>query len=250
MSNPHLEELAALHALGLLDEAGRRELFEAAARDSETERLMREFAEAAAALAFAAPQVAPPSHCKQKILHSVPGRSAVVRFSAWLPYAIAAALMFLGIFDTCLIYSLRNDLILTRENFQSHQWKVTQDSARQDLAAVRVIPLDIHDPASKDPAFATAKITIVWNPALDQGIVTLRDVPPPPAGHDYQLWVLDPGALAPVNAGLLRTEGGSRSFTVAPPSTDKVGFAVSLEPAGGKAEPSGPILFAVAPGQG
>jgi anti-sigma-K factor RskA len=250
MSNPRLEELAALHALDLLDEAGRRELLEAAARDPETRQLMREFAEAAAALAFAAPQVTPPPRCKQKVIHALPARGTIVRFSVWLPYAIAAALMFLGIFDTYCIYSLRKDLVSTLDNFRSHQWWVTRESERQGLADVRVIPLDIHPPATKDPAFAAAKITVVWNSVLDQGIVTLRGVPPPPAGRDYQLWVLDPGALAPASAGLLGAGGGSRSFTVAPPSTDKVGFAVSLEPAGGQPEPTGPILFAVAPGQG
>jgi anti-sigma-K factor RskA len=57
--------------------------------------------------------------------------------------------------------------------------------------------------------------------------------------------VLDPQALAPVNAGVITA---SRSFAVQPVGTQSPGFAISLEPSGGRPEPTGPILFAVAPG--
>jgi len=249
VSSPRLEELAALYALDLLDEAGRRELLEAAARDPETEQLVREFAEAAAALALDTLQVAPPPGLKQEITRALSPAGTIVRFPSWVPYAIAAGFMLLGFLDTWWIYSLRSDLLAARGSLQSHQWQVTEDSERQGLADIRVVPLDAHDPATKDTSFAAAKIAVAWNVRLHQGIVTLHNVPPPPVGHDYQLWVLDPGALAPVSGGLLASSGGSQSFTVTPPTTEKVGFAVSLEPAGGRPEPTGPILFAVAPSQ-
>jgi len=175
--------------------------------------------------------------------------STITRFPSWVPYAIAAGFMFFVILDIWWIHSLRADLLAAQSSLQSRQWQVTEDSERQDLADIRVVPLDAHDPAAKDPSFAAAKIAVAWNTRLHQGIVTLRNVPPPPAGYDYQLWVLDPGALAPISAGILAASGGSRNFIVTPPTTDKVGFAVSLESTGGRPEPTGPILFAVAPGQ-
>ena len=181
--------------------------------------------------------------------HAPPAGGSIIRFPSWVPYAIAAGFLLLGILDTWWIYSLRADLLATRGSLQSRQWQVTEDSERQGLADIRVVPLDAHDPATKDPAFTAAKITVAWNARLHQGIVTLRNFPPPPAKYDYQLWVLDPGALAPISAGLLAAGGGSRNFMVTPPTTEKVGFAVSLESAGGRPEPTGPILFAVAPGQ-
>jgi anti-sigma-K factor RskA len=73
----------------------------------------------------------------------------------------------------------------------------------------------------------------------------LQDLLAAPAGHDYQLWVLDPNALGPISAGLIT---GARSFDAQQITTDNPGFAISLEPAGGSPEPTGPILFAVAPG--
>ena len=42
---------------------------------------------------------------------------------------------------------------------------------------------------------------------------------------------------------------GGRSFDVDLISTTQPGFAISLEPSGGVPAPTGPILFAVAPGQ-
>jgi hypothetical protein len=171
------------------------------------------------------------------------------RFPPWVPYAIAAGFVLLALGDAWWIYSLRAELRAACRTLAARQWQVTEDSERQDFADIRVIPLDAHDPAAKDPAFAAARIDVAWNARLRQGIVTAQNIPAPPAGRDYQLWVLDPGAVAPVNAGVLAATGGSRDFNVSSLTTDKVGFAVTLEPAGGQAEPTGTILFAVAPGQ-
>jgi anti-sigma-K factor RskA len=42
--------------------------------------------------------------------------------------------------------------------------------------------------------------------------------------------------------------GGQRFVAVRPMDTPGPGFAISLEPTGGMPEPTGAILFAVAPG--
>ncbi len=77
----------------------------------------------------------------------------------------------------------------------------------------------------------------------------MHQLPPPPPGKDYQLWVLDPTAPAPISAGLLSAGAGSQNFGTGSAVTNGPGFAVSLEPAGGRPLPTGAILFAVAPGQ-
>ena len=186
---------------------------------------------------------------EKEVIRAPLSAGSVVRFPAWVPYAIAAGFMLLGLLDTWWVHSLRTDLLAVRGSLQSHQWQVTEESERQGLADLRVVPLDTHDPATKDPAFSAARIAVAWNARLHQGMITARNIPPPPAGHDYQFWVLDPGATAPINAGLLAATGGSQDFSIKAPTTGQVGFAVSLEPAGGSPEPTGPILFAVAPGQ-
>jgi hypothetical protein len=171
------------------------------------------------------------------------------RFPSWLPFAVVAGFLLLGFFDAWWIYSLRADLNVVRGTLQSRQWQVTEESEKQDLADIHLFILDSHDPATRDPAFSAARIAVAWDGRFHRGTATMRNFPAPPAGHDYQLWVLDPAAVAPFSAGLLNVTGGPQNFTVNNPGTDNVGFAVSIEPAGGSRETTGTILFAVAPGQ-
>ncbi len=240
MSNPenpsNLEELAALHALNQLDKAGEKQLRSAAAHDQEIEALIRDYSEIVAALAYDAPQIAPRAELRQKLLHRLPAaatKSRVRSFSSFIPYAIAACLMALGIYETTQIKGLKTELA----------------ASRADAAHLResnaLVGLRLQTLAAKDGAYAASQIIVAWDSYQHRGVVALENLPAPGAGHDYQLWVLDPGAEAPLNAGVVSS---SRSFAVRPVSTPHPGFAVSLEPSGGQPEPTGPILFAVAPG--
>jgi anti-sigma-K factor RskA len=240
MSSPdnksHFEELAALHAVDLLDDTARKELLDAARRDPEIQALLREFAETAALLADEAPQIEPPPKLKQAILDQLPAQrttAKIIAFPQWIPYAIAACLMILGISQVQQITALKSQLASVREDAN----KLRDSNA---LTGLRLATLE-----AKDASYASSKILVAWDPYRHQGVVTLNDLPAAPAGHDYQLWVLDPAAEAPISAGLVKD---SRSFSIKPVSTSNPGFAISLEPTGGSPEPTGPILFAVAPG--
>jgi len=159
--------------------------------------------------------------------------SGIMLFSRWVSYAIAACLMVLGLFQTRQILDLKSQLLASRADAV----RLRQSNA---LAGLRVATLD-----AKDAAYASCQIIVAWDSYQYRGVVTPKNLPPAPAGHDYELWVLDPAALAPFGAGVLT---GSRTFAVKPVSTPSPGFAISLEPSGGSPAPTGPILFAVAPG--
>jgi anti-sigma-K factor RskA len=234
--NPHLEELAALQALGLLDEKEKRELFEVMQRHAEINGMTKDFAETASLLAYQAPQIEPPPDLRSEIMRQLPARgsaSKIIPFSHWVPYAIAACLMVLGITQARQILDQKNQLLAARTN----EARLSESNA---LIGLRLATLE-----AKDASYAASKILVAWDPYQHRGVVSMENLPTPPAGHDYQLWVLDPGAEAPVSAGLITQ---SRPFSVQPVSTPAPGFAISLEPSGGRPEPTGPILFAVAPG--
>jgi len=240
MNNPHLEELAALQALGLLDGAGQKELFQAADHDAEIDQTLRDFTETAAALAYNVPIVQPPPGLKREIMHQLPARSTafkIIRFTSWIPYPIAACLMVIGIYQTLLILSLDQKLV----SIQSEATELKQGNA---LMGLRLATLE-----AKDATYSGAKVIVAWDPHAHRGVISLQNLPLPPAGHDYQLWVLDPKAEVPINAGLIMADTASRSFSVQPVSTSGPGFAISLEPSGGQPTPTGPILFALAPEQ-
>ena len=88
---------------------------DAAAQDPEIAALRREFAEIAAQLSGEAPQHAPPSALRDRILRRLDApRSAPVRILQFprlvLPYALAACLMGLVLIQTALIQKLNQRL--------------------------------------------------------------------------------------------------------------------------------------------
>ena len=74
-------------------------------------------------------------------------------------------------------------------------------------------------------------------------------VPAAPAGTTYQAWLLTSGE--PVSAGLFVPDATGRVMLVTqdPPKVPRavIGVSVTVEPAGGRAAPSGPTLLARAP---
>ena len=245
MNKERLEELAALQALGLGDEAESKELRDAAARDNAVKNIMGDFGETVASLAYDAPQLAPPPGLKQEILSRLPPQksgSKIVMFSEWLPYAIAACLMALGVVQTSRVSNLKRALNDSRQNLEAAQAQKADAEARMSLTQLRLVALQ-----PKDPAYATASVTVAWNASLKEGIVALHNLPAPPAGHDYQLWVLDSKASSPRSAGLVNIATTSRQFVAGSVGSSRPGFAISLEPSGGVSAPTGPILFVAPP---
>ena len=161
------------------------------------------------------------------------GPSKFVPLHRIVPYAIAACLMAIGISQSLQIIDLKKKLATTSTDAGRLRHTVA-------LMSLRVATLE-----AKDPAYAASKVLVAWDAYQHRGVLAVQDLAAPPAGHDYQLWVLDPNALGPISAGLVTC---ATSFEVHQITTDNPGFAVSLEPAGGSPAPVGPILFAVAPG--
>jgi anti-sigma-K factor RskA len=168
--------------------------------------------------------------------------SKFVFFSQWLPYIVAACLMAWGTFQTWRVLHLKRELVEQQASLEIVRAQKAETAERQNMADLRMTPLQ-----AKDPAYSAAAVAVAWNPALAEGIVTIANLPAPSAGHDYQLWVLDPRSQAPLNAGVIDIAKISRTFDVGTVGASGPGFAVSLEPSGDGSTLSGPILFAVAP---
>ena len=240
MTDEQLEELAALHAVGMLDDAGQATLMEAAEQKPEVRRLIESFSEAAAALAWDVPQVAPPPAVRRELMRQLPAHRStvpvrVLSFPQWLPYALAACLMALALWQEVVIAGLGS-------KYRTAHADAVWLRERNMMAELRIASLE-----AKDASYGSAKIMVAWDPKMNRGMISMQNLPAPPPGHDYQLWVLDPNAPAPISAGLLKMEPGSQTFAVQPMTTSGPGFAISLEPEGGRPTPTGAILFAVAP---
>ena len=247
MIDPRDEELAALAALGWQEDPAALEA--AAGRDPEVAQARREFDEVAAQLAYAAPQVEPPPGLRGQIMAALgPAPAAALyraarpreasrgfRFPrfALVPYALAACLMGIALFQAALILLLDNQLDATRASLPHHD----------TLAGVDLVDL------APQGDHGDAKVMVAWNGKTCCGMLSMANMPDAPAGSDYQLWVLDPSKPAPVNAGVVPRGVRSQHFIAGEVHMPgRPGFAISMEPAGGRSEPTpGAILFAVAP---
>ena len=81
----------------------------------------------------------------------------------------------------------------------------------------------------------------VWNQERQNGVLVVENLPVLAAGKDYQLWVLDPTAGAPVSAGVFKVDAkGNVRITFKPSKeigqADK--FAVTEEKEGGVESPT------------
>lgn len=239
MNESRLDELAALHALGLLDEKERTELLNAMERDKTARHRVADYEEVSARLALAIPPVAPPSSLKQDIMQQLSSRQTTgapkrISLTAWMVYAIAACLMFLGIGQTWEILKLKARL-------NARSLEVSELKQRTNLMGLQIATLE-----AKDASMVSAKVVVAWDPVHHRGVISIHNLPAPPPGHDYQLWVLDP-AKGAINAGLLTSGRDSQPFQATPTQAPSPGFAISLEPSGGRPSPTGSILFAAAP---
>jgi anti-sigma-K factor RskA len=111
--------------------------------------------------------------------------------------------------------------------------------ASGDLAALQVARLE-----SKAADLAEIRAEVVWSPVTNRGILRTVQLPIAPAGQTYQLWIFEKGNPSPRPAGVF-PGGDSAEIAVQPAVTirDAAAFAVSIEPAGGSPQPTGPVIL-------
>jgi anti-sigma-K factor RskA len=96
------------------------------------------------------------------------------------------------------------------------------------------------DPAATRTAAGNAALAV----AGGRGALSLAKLAPAPAGKVYEAWVIPPGK-APIPAGLFDTRGGRAVIVLEPTVEPGATVAITLEPAGGVATPTGKPLVAV-----
>jgi anti-sigma-K factor RskA len=108
--------------------------------------------------------------------------------------------------------------------------------SRDNIAQLRIAAL-----TSQVQAYAKVVAVTAWDAGRQEGLVRFTNLPPPAAGKDYQMWVIDPKYPAPVSARVLDVgRGGVVNLTYKPekPITSADKFAVSVEPKGGSPSPT------------
>jgi len=109
-----------------------------------------------------------------------------------------------------------------------------QDPVHQILSAsdVHTRDVSIHGGGTASLAISAAK---------DAAVVTMHNVPAPPAGKVYQMWLIPSSGTTPVSQGLMDAQALSRSATIRGVDA-AAAFAITVEPAGGSATPTTPTV--------
>lgn len=94
-------------------------------------------------------------------------------------------------------------------------------------------------------ALANAVASAAWDLGEQKGVLVVEGLPPLSGDRDYQLWILDASARAPISGGVFRTNerGATRAefrATANVQSADR--FAISVERKGGATVPGRYIL--------
>lgn len=269
MSTERHEELAALHALGLLEDAERSAFETELAGNRELQALAGSFDAAITGLALAAPPQPPPAGLKAGILAALDttpaAPAAVVPFPLrrFLPWAAAAALALTATWFALQNLSLRteNDALHTQQRLAEIAYATARNqlAERSLLAETMINDLGARLRRSEDLArlkvsalaslagnTAEARAIAVWDPDQQAGLLTFEKLPALAEHQDYQIWVIDPAYQNPVNGGVFHVaaDGGtSLAFRPDQPVTQATAFAISLEKKGGVPKAEGPIVL-------
>jgi anti-sigma-K factor RskA len=275
------EELAALGAVDLLSPAEQAELAASAAADPAFAVLVASCRSTAAELAHSAPPVAPPTHLKTRILASLstqttpatarPAPGIVIPFASWIRLAAAAcfalAAAYFGqafVTERAAVAALRDQQTLAELALRgaTNQLEAERLIGRRELAARDQRVTDLTRQLAAQGTLADYKIATlasllgnspqalavaVWNPANQEGVLTVQKLPALAADKDYQLWVVDPQYPIPVDGGVFRVDpatGEARlNFRPNLPVKTVAKFAVSLERKGGVPKAEGPMVL-------
>ena len=253
IEHPQFDEDFDLHALGALD---REEALEIESHVKNCARCASKLAEARgriALLAGVAPSEEPPLRVKQRLMARV-GEASTPELkiqkklrptAIWLRPAIGWAVACAALVAAFVLgfgnYRLSRQIGKLKARVEAQQ--STETRARAVLALLT--------------APSTQKITLtaaaekprpegrVYYQANHGMLFYAEDLPLPPPGRTYQLWLV-PTAGAPVSAGVFQPDKEGYASIVLPdlpPDTIAKAFAVTVEPAGGVPQPTGPKVL-------
>ncbi len=247
------------YALGVLEGEELRALQAHLQACTECSRKVEQARARIALLGLTAPPVTPLPAARQRLLESLrrPARKlevvAPVRSSLrrWVVALLAAAAVALACVTAFLLIRNRQlDLNLEAlKSSQAQMWAAAQhdEAALENARAITEI---LTSPATVKVSLTALRVRPVpegkafYNP--QKGLVFYAaNLPSLPADKTYQLWLL-PTSGKPISAGVFGADKRGNGQVLLPPLAHGISakaFAVTVEPAGGRPEPTGKMIL-------
>ena len=241
------QELVVVYALGTLDDQERQKLESHLASGCDTcESALREARLVADDLVYAIAPVAPSAEVRERLLERV-RQDASARTSSqrsrrgiWLPLATAASVA-LAIGLTFHVLSLRQ--IIEQERRARFELEERLARAQESIGAFTSPDIQTVSLTGQGPT-PGAKARAFVDPANRRLFLYVYDLPAPPVGRTYQLWVIVDGTPVSVGTFGVDPSGNARLDSEPLPAfAGAVTVAVTEEPEGGVPQPTGPMVL-------
>lgn len=255
--HPTREEDFDLYALGALEGEEKQALEAHLHACGDCARKLEQARGRVALLALAAPPQPPDAHVKERLMQRIRGSSKVritargyvpertsIFSSRWWTAILVPAAVALAI-ATIVLWTndnrQRRELEALRAEIRQQETQIAQSRAMLDVLSARdTIAVNL----APSPEMAGAKGFVFFNSR--QGVVLSNCMLPAlPPDKTYQLWLV-PSQGNPINAGVFSPEYGQESSlwtSPVPAGVTAKAFAVTVEPAGGKPQPTGPKVL-------
>lgn len=250
------QDLAAAYALGALpaDEARRFEAF--LATSPEAQREVADYREVAALLALAGPEATPSSTLRDRVLASATADKSrklpdaprqTFPAPSRVPWLAVAASLLLAVGIGASLVSTRGRLATAEGALAERERTLAQTEQR--LSEREATLNSILEPgvqmfqltASGDPE---PGIQLFWNRQQHRAIVHGYRLKPVPAGRAYQLWFIKDGRPVPSVTFKPEADGRAKVEQIPVPVDGAVSAAaITVEPEGGSAQPTSPIVM-------
>ncbi len=253
--HPTREEDFDLFALGVL-EGDEKQAIEAHVEDCPG--CAQELAEARgriALLALSAPPHTPSPRVKERLLRQIHEPQAPARekhpgtIVSWWTAVLLPATAALAI-ATIVLWMGNNRLSREVQDLRAAAARQADELKQtREMVDLMGAPDSVAVKLSPSPDMPTARAHVMFNPR--EGMLMYSgNLPAPPPDKTYQLWLV-PISGNPISEGVFSPKGNTEDLWTKPLPTGVTAkaFAVTIEPAGGMPQPTGPkILIGAVPG--
>jgi anti-sigma-K factor RskA len=263
-AHPTREEDFDLYALGVLEGDEKLAIESHVAECAPCARRLAEARGRIAMLALAAPRVEPSPAVKQRLMAQVradpeAGRRAVLApaitpvpksrerassfFDRWRAAVLVPAFAVLAIAAVVLWMDNRDldrQLAALRTSAQQQQQQLNE---AREVADMMESGDTVTVALAQQPGMPQGSAHVMYNAKMGM-LMYDGEIAPAPVAKSYQLWLV-PAAGKPISAGVFNPVSGRADHWMMklPQGVEPKMFAVSLEPAGGMPQPTGPMVL-------
>ena len=249
LHNESIKDLAAAYAIGALDEHEVREFEALLAQSKELQREVAEYREVSGQMVHGAPAVEPDPSLRQRLLDQIkidsvtkatPIRRRGTNWMLGLGWAAAAAGIVLAAVQTLRVGDLSNRLAAREQEVGELAAALDGRQATLDEILEPSTVLFLLTSTTAQPP----GIQLFWNRTENRVVLHAFALDPAPTGREYQLWFLSDGAAVPASTFNADPDGHRLVTLPGPPEGMEIqGAAVTVEPIGGSAQPTTPIIL-------